>query len=231
MHESRGWARVRPAGGGGTDVYAQLAAGESLVLATHDGGSSGESYPYVEPAGAPQAVEGRWTVRFVRGGPELPEDVTTSTLGSWTRFEAAGVKAFSGTATYATPFPRPVPAAEAWRLDLGRIRDSARVRLNGRDLGTLIGPVFRLTIDGTMLAGRNVLEVDVTNRMANRIADMDRRGVPWKKFYNVNFPARLPENRGSDGLFTTAGWEPLDAGLLGPVTLQPVQVGGALGGP
>lgn len=225
MRGSRGWARVRPAGGARAEAYVQLAPGESLVLATHDGGPDGETFPYVEAAGAPQAVEGRWTVRFVRGGPQLPEEVTTSALGSWTRFEVAGVKAFSGTATYTIAFPRPATAAAAWRLDLGQVRDSARVRLNGHELGALIGPSFQLTFDGASLADRNVLEVDVTNRMANRIADMDRRGVPWKKFYNVNFPARLRENRGPDGLFSAAGWEPLDSGLLGPVTLQPVRVG------
>ena len=46
--------------------------------------------------------------------------------------------------------------------------------------------------------------------------------MPWKKFYNVNFAARLPENRGPDGLFTAAAWEPLDSGLIGPVTLTPL---------
>jgi len=224
MHGSRGWAQVRAAGGGGIEAYVQLAAGESLVLATHEGSPGGETYPYVEPVGAPQAIEGSWTVRFVRGGPELPEEVTTSTLGSWTHFDAGGTKAFSGTATYTIAFPRPAAAATAWRLDLGQVRDSARVRLNGHDLGTLIGPGFQLTVDATRLAERNVLEVDVTNRMANRIADLDRRRVPWKKFYNVNFPARLRENRGPDGLFTAAGWEPLESGLLGPVTLQPVRI-------
>jgi hypothetical protein len=54
----------------------------------------------------------------------------------------------------------------------------------------------------------------------NRIADLDRRGVPWKKFYNVNTPSWLPANRGPDGLFTAAKWEPLPSGVLGPVTLK-----------
>jgi hypothetical protein len=65
----------------------------------------------------------------------------------------------------------------------------------------------------------NALEISVTNLSANRIADLDRRGVPWKKFYNINYPARFPENRGPDGLFTAAKWAPLESGLLGPVTL------------
>jgi hypothetical protein len=224
MHGSRGWSQVRPGVGGGTDVYVQLASGESLVLATHAAGPGGEAYPYVVPAGQPQAIDGQWTVRFVRGGPELPEPVTTSTLGSWTRFEAAASRTFSGTATYSIAFPRPAAAA-VWRLDLGRVRDSARVRLNGRDLGTMIGPSYQLTVAGIQFVEQNVLEIDVTNQMANRIADLDRRRVPWKKFYNVNFPARLPENRGPDGLFSAARWEPLESGLLGPVTLQPVRSG------
>jgi hypothetical protein len=46
--------------------------------------------------------------------------------------------------------------------------------------------------------------------------------VNWKRFYNINMPARLPENRGPDGLFTAAKWEPLESGLMGPVTLTPV---------
>jgi len=58
--------------------------------------------------------------------------------------------------------------------------------------------------------------------MANRIADMDKRGVPWKKFYNTNFPARLRQNAGPDGLFTAAKWSPKASGLLGPVTITPV---------
>jgi arylsulfatase A-like enzyme len=230
MRGSRGWAAVRPGGADGADVFVQLAAGGSLVIATHAGDDRvGESYPYVEPAGAPLVVEGPWTVRFVRGGPELPAETTTSALGSWTRFGGEAVKSFSGTATYTTSFARPAVAATAaatdWRLDLGQVRASARVRLNGQDLGTLIGPVYQLTIARTLLAEHNVLEIDVTNLMANRAADLDRRQVPWKKFYNVNFPSRLRENRGPDGLFTAARWEPLESGLLGPVTLQPVRIG------
>jgi hypothetical protein len=222
MRGRRGWARTRPAGPHGTDVYVQIGRGESLVLVTHATGG-GDGYPYVEAAGARQAIPGPWTVRFVQGGPSLPEAVTTPTLESWTRFPVAGAKEFSGTATYATAFPRPATVAPAFRVDLGEVRDSAHVRLNGRDLGTLLGPGFQVTVDGSLIGDRNVLEVDVTNRMANRIADLDRRGGRWKRFYNVDFPARRAENRGPDGLFTAARWAPPDSGLLGPVTLQPLR--------
>ncbi len=70
---------------------------------------------------------------------------------------------------------------------------------------------------------QNTLEVAVSNLMANRIADMDRHKVLWKKFYNTNFPPRRPENKGADGLFDASHWSPRDSGLLGPVTLTPVK--------
>jgi hypothetical protein len=89
-------------------------------------------------------------------------------------------------------------------------------------MGTLIGPAFRIVVDRAELAAQNFLEIEVSNLMANRIAAMDRAGIRWRKFYNVNFPARLPQNRGGDGLFTAAAWPPLDSGLVGPVTLTPV---------
>ena len=166
-------------------------------------------------------INGPWTVRFTKGGPSLPATRTIERLQSWTTFGGDDVKSFSGTATYTATFPR--PAAGTWRLDLGRVHESARVRLNGRDLGTLIGPTFSVIVESASLAAANTLEVSVTNLSANRIADLDRRGVVWKKFYNVNMPARLPQNRGPDGLFTAAKWEPLDSGLIGPVTLTPVR--------
>jgi hypothetical protein len=172
-------------------------------------------------------------VRFVKGGPSRPAPRRVERLESWTAFAGEEVRSFSGTATYTATFPRPVSGVPVspqprsgeggWQLDLGRVHESARVRLNGRDLGTLIGPGFRVTVDPAWLTGTNTLEISVTNLTANRVADLDRRGVPWKKFYNVNMPAWLPANRGPDGLFTAAKWEPLPSGLIGPVTLTPLR--------
>jgi len=109
-------------------------------------------------------------------------------------------------------------------LDLGRVADSARVIVNGREVAALIDPPWRAVLAAAGLKrGENILEVAVTNLSANRIADLDRRGVPWKKFYNVNMPARRGENRDAHGLFTAARWEPRTSGLLGPVKLVPMR--------
>lgn len=224
MSGARGWARLRPRGSGGSEVRVQLRPGGSIIMWTDPGGeSTGEPWPYRTPSGPTQPIDGPWTLRFVRGGPALPHPAALPALGPWTRLDGEAVRAFSGTATYATSFPRPAGASGVWRLDLGEVRESARVRLNGRDLGVSLGSTHTYDIDTTLLQSRNALEVDVTNLMANRIADLERRGVPWKRFYNVNVAARLKENRDVAGLFTAAHWTPRESGLLGPVTLQPLR--------
>jgi hypothetical protein len=117
-------------------------------------------------------------------------------------------------------FEKPQLAATGWVLDLGTVNESADVSLNGVPLGTLIGPTYQVDVDPALLKERNVLEISVSNLMANRIATMDRKKIPWKKFYNVNFPSRKAENR-VKGLFEASQWLPKPSGLLGPVRLIP----------
>jgi hypothetical protein len=224
MFGQTGLAAIRP-NSNGTEVYLQLALGQSCILKIFDTVIDGPSYQYMKTTGQPQEIKGTWTVSFVEGGPELPPDVGIQQLGSWTNFDGEAVKNFSGTAKYTISFDKPEGQADGWILDLGRVCESAKVSLNGKELGTLISPPFRITILNDKIMGENILEVKVSNLMANRIADLDRRGVNWKKFYNVNFPARRAENRGPDGLFNASKWPPKDSGLIGPVTLIPVNIG------
>jgi hypothetical protein len=90
------------------------------------------------------------------------------------------------------------------------------VFLNGKEIALLIGPWFQVTIDKKQLKPENILEIRVSNLMANRIAWLDRNNVQWKKFYNINFAARLKENA-KNGIFDASEWLPRESGLLGPV--------------
>jgi alpha-L-rhamnosidase len=204
------------------EVYLQIPAGGSLIVAESPA-TARASFDAYRTAGEPIVVPGPWTVRFLKGGPLLPPRRVVDRLVSWTTFER-DAEVFSGTAAYTTTFAQPTVRSEQWQLDLGHVAETARVRLNGQNLAALIGPPYQVLLDGSQLRATNTLEVSVTNLSANRIRDLDVRGVPWKKFYNVNFPARLPENRGPDGLFSAARWGPLESGLLGPVTLTPLVV-------
>jgi len=106
-------------------------------------------------------------------------------------------------------------AATHFQLNLGDVRQSARVRVNGKDYGTLITPPFRVVVDNLKPAG-NTLEVEVTSVTANRIRDLDRRGVKWKVFRDINLVDINYQP------FDAANWPLTDCGLLGPVTLTPL---------
>lgn len=215
-----GMATTRP-GAGGPEVYLQLDAAGTCLVRTFPTAIDGPAFRYWTPAGDTAPLTGTWTVHFGPGGPSLPSSTQLAALTSWTDFAGAAGKVYAGSATYSLTFARPTGPAVAWQLDLGRVAESAHVRLNGHEIAALIQPPFRVIIPADRLRTQNSLEVVVTNLSANRIADLDRRGVHWKKFYNANYPARLRQDRGPDGLFTAARWQPRDSGLLGPVTLTP----------
>ncbi len=202
-----------------SEVYLQLAPGASTIVQFRHDTAQAPAWSYWRANGEAVELREPWQVHFVRGGPQLPADASLTALSSWTDFAGDLGRAFSGTATYTTTFPRPSGGASAFELDLGHVADSARVTLNGRELATLIRAPWRVTIPADQLRDENTLTISVTNLAANRIADLDRRGVTWKKFYNANMPARRRENVGPDGLFTAARWTPRNSGLLGPVKL------------
>jgi hypothetical protein len=61
-----------------------------------------------------------------------------------------------------------------------------RVRLNCKDLGTLIMLPYRVSVD-ELQPKANKLEIEVTNLSANRLRDLDRRKVQWRIFNDINF--------------------------------------------
>lgn len=205
------------------EVYLQLKPGESCLVQIFSDQVVAPEYDFWKASGERIALNSNWSLSFVSGGPELPKPVKLSTLGSWTDIAGDSYKAFSGTAVYQTAFAKPSGNAPCYRLDLGKVANSARISLNGKPLATLISDPFVLNISSADLKESNVLEISVTNLMGNRMADMERKGQPYKIFYNVNFPAYKATNRGADGLFTTLGWQPQESGLIGPVTLIPLQ--------
>ena len=204
-------------------VLVQLEPGASCILQTANGEHKAETYPYYSTTGTAEALQGKWKLQFLKGGPTIPADAYLAAPGSWTNLPGDDVKNFSGTAKYSIHFPKPGSKASDYLLDLGNVQESAEVLLNGKKIAVLLGPSYKVKIHSFQLKEDNLLELTITNGMPNRIADMERKGIVWKKFYNTNFPSRLPQNRGADGIFTAAKWQPKESGLLGPVTISPLQ--------
>lgn len=203
----------------GSEVYVQLDPGQTMIVRPFANEAlHGIPWTYLAPAGDPQPLTGSWELHFLEGGPKLPSDAKLDKLTSWTELPDPEAKSFSGTAQYTLRFTTPAGDASDWLLDLGEVHETVRVKLNGRNLGTLWYPPYRGPLGSFLRGGENVLELEVTNLATNRIADMDRRKVPWKAFYDANIVTLKYK------AFDASSWEPLPSGLIGPVKLVPCRI-------
>jgi len=204
-------------------IRLQLAPGESLFVRTFaEKQTPGPAWKYLDPIGQPTPLTGDWRVTFLRGGPELPPAFTLSNakLASWTE-QSPAHEAFAGTARYELAFDLPATPARAggdWLLDLGDVRETARVFVNGAQVDLLWSLPFRTRIEAKHLKpGRNTLAIEVTNLAANRIRDLDKRGVKWANFYDANI-VNVNYKK-----MDAKSWPIMPAGLLGPITLTPLE--------
>lgn len=217
MTGKSGLASVREGEQDRSEVYLQLLPGQSLILRTFGNGEPDiPAWPYYSEDGPVVEVKGPWTVTFTDGGPTLPAPVTIDGLQPWTEFDGDRYSAFSGTVVYATTVTVPPDVGDTWRLELGDVRESARVFVNGVEAGTCFSIPFRLDIESLLKPGKNKLEIEVVNLPANRIADLDRRGYNWKIFKNINFVSIKYAG------FDASGWPVEPSGLSGPLKLIPV---------
>jgi hypothetical protein len=191
------------------------AAGQLHLVARESGSyewvtaSGRTSHAEISTVTPPLEIAGPWQVNFPpKWG--APESVTLTNLISWSDSADAGVKYFSGTATYRTTFDfsdEKSPAANSkYFLALGEVQVMARVKLNGQDCGIAWKPPFRVDVTTALRAGKNSLEIQVANLWPNRLIG----------------DAALPEQQ----RLTWSSWEPftkdtplLKSGLLGPVKI------------
>jgi hypothetical protein len=198
-------------------VYVQLQPGESLILRTlteeqNVTPADETRWSYSRSEGQPIVLSGTWKVDFIQGGPLLPPPAEITTLAPWTNLSADAAR-FAGTSRYRLTFDAPQPSADHWLLDLGTVAQSARIRLNGTNLGTRFASPYQVSLSALKPQG-NELEIEVTNVAANRIRDLDQRHVEWRIFHDINFMSITGKR------FDASAWPPTDSGLLGPVTLQ-----------
>jgi len=127
-------------------------------------------------------VQGPWTVSFPPAWG-APPSVRFDSLQSWSTSTDAGVKYFSGTATYHQHFDAPavwLSRGNAVLLDLGTVNEVAEVSVNGTPLGILWKPPFRVDITRVLKPGVNQLDVKVTNLWVNRMIGDEQPGMVRK---------------------------------------------------
>ncbi|HVT88529.1 MAG TPA: glycosyl hydrolase [Tepidisphaeraceae bacterium] len=162
---------------------------------------------------------GPWAVTFPPNWG-APPSVQLDKLASWNSNSDEGVKYFSGTATYTQHLPSQPnwfgQGNKLW-LDLGKVGDIAEVSINGKMVGTLWKPPYRIDVTDSLKPGDNQLQIKITNEWSNRIAG-DRGAPPEKRIL-----AQARGRAGGGGGFGRGfGATPPESGLIGPVTLVSV---------
>lgn len=173
-------------------------------------------------------IEGPYEVAFdpVWGGPERP--ATFAKLADWKDLPEPGIKYYSGEAVYRKTFDRPPTLKKSDRvfLDLGVVHKLARVKLNGKDLGIVWTPPYRVAVTGKLKPGQNHLEVTVVNTWINRLigdqqpADKNARTLKWDNGMLGGQPQRAGRYTFTTVQEYNAQSSLQESGLLGPVTLR-----------
>ena len=158
-------------------------------------------------------LTGPWTLRFTEEAPRVADIFTLQKPQTWeTLSDSAAVT--MGTGIYATTFRLTrQQARQQWMIDLGDVRESARVYLNGHFLGCAWAVPFVLDCRDALRKGKNELRIEVTNLPANSIRDLDRKGYPWRKFNEINVVDINYKHT------TYEGWELVKSGLNSEVKL------------
>jgi hypothetical protein len=159
-----------------------------------------------EPVVLPLAIP--WTLAFTPGWG-APAEIRMDKLESWSESTVEGVRHYSGTAAYTTEFEIPPQLPENARvvLDLGEVRETARVTVNGKEMGVAWKRPFVVDVTSAVVSGKNALKIQVTNLWPNRIIG-DQSLPEAQRFTHTNitkFKADTPL---------------MVSGLLGPVRVR-----------
>ncbi|MGX8683095.1 MAG: glycosyl hydrolase, partial [Bacteroidales bacterium] len=169
------------------EVKIDLRSGESIILETFnqpvpDLGVYRTRPQYHE---AIDLTSGNWALSFMESEPVVNQTFSLQKLTSWEQFPT--LQTLMGTGVYTRHFSlTEEEASQQWMIDLGDVRESARVYINGKMIGCAWAVPFVLDCQDALQPGDNEIRIEVTNLPANRIAEMDRQHVPWRKFNNIN---------------------------------------------
>ena len=203
----------------GREIDVQLRSGQSMILQTFNQKLPvAEALPvYCDTAAAEMNVElnGPWKLSFIEETPKVSQTFTLENIQTWETLNDEA-RVTMGTGVYETTVKlkkKDLKDATAWKIDLGDVRESARVYINGEYIGCAWSVPYVLDCKNTLKKGKNTIRIEVTNLPANRIADLDRKGVKWRKMEEIN----VVDINYKKTLYDT--WEPMPSGLNSQVKL------------
>jgi hypothetical protein len=196
-----------------------------VVFDNQNGDKATKAYSLAEQKEL-KRIDEPWEVRFdtLLGGPARAR---FDKLSDWSKNDDQRIRYYSGSAFYSTTFDLDNYNKEATLLlDLGKVKNIARVKLNGKDLGIVWTAPWQVDISKTVKKKGNKLEIEIANLWPNRLIGDEH--LPYDGVENGKFPDWLlngtPRTSGRV-TFTTVRYygkdSPLlESGLIGPVSIK-----------
>lgn len=190
-------------------VIIDLRSGRSFILQTYNSLLAPLKKRKAKRNGCEKVLlNGPWTLNFTESTPKVARTFKMKSPHTWETLNDTSVKALMGTGCYTTYiYLDKAKAKKHWQIELGDVRESARVYINDKPIGVAWAVPFVLDCKDALKEGYNKISIEVTNLPANRIADMDRKGVKWRKMKEINI-VNLEYKK-----TTYANWSPVPSGL------------------
>jgi hypothetical protein len=195
---------------GRTVIPVRLEASGSLFIVFHEASKQRNSLGgknWKDPVIA-QTLKDPWLVTFDPkfGGPAKP--VTFNNLTDWSKNTNPEIQYYSGTAKYTSSLEwQPGSKIEKVLLNIGKVANIAEVIVNGINCGVAWTAPYSVEITKAIRAGKNEVVIEVSNTWANRLI-RDRKLPESERITRTKSP------------WVLEGKPLLEAGLLGPVTIQ-----------
>ena len=207
---------ITPADFDADGINISLRSGESMILQTFDEPLANTPTPVAKSIEKHEDIilKGPWTLTFTEEAPKVEKTYQLKDLQTWETLDEQ-TRIMMGTGIYTTTFKlsKKEDPKGAWKIDLGDVRESARVYINGQFIGCAWSVPFVLETKGTLKEGLNEIRIEVTNLPANRISELDRKGVQWRKMEEIN----VVDINYKKTLYDQ--WEPVPSGLNSEVRL------------
>jgi len=201
---------------GKTVLNLHLEPGESCLLICRNDAPIKQQWTDYAIAGKPLIIGAEWRITPTNKSSLLPKTIHSSSLQSWSSF-GADWSVYSGKAIYTTTFEIDKQyIGKEMLIDLGDVRETARIKINDVVIGLLWCVPYKTVIPENILKKKNKIEIEVTNLSFNKVIDLDRKAVPWKIFHEINFVNIQYEP------YNASAKQPVAAGLLSNISLFPL---------
>ena len=174
------------------EVTINLRSGESMILQTFNQEEETvktlplrKNKPFDNKG---KLLSNGWYLTFTESVPEINKQYFIDNLKTWENIDENTAN-LMGTGVYSAKLKltkKDLADCNDWIIDLGDVRESARVYINDQYIGCAWAVPYLLSFSNVFKEGVNTIRIEVTNLPANRISQLDREGKKWRKMNEIN---------------------------------------------